>query len=96
MSLKAIMAAGAMLALMATPGLSQEKPKTHEFNMATGWSGGPLMDIGAKAFADKVKELSDGRIQIEVHPAGTLGPGPEGIRNREERCRRYGPYLDWI
>lgn len=75
MSLKAIMAAGAMLALMATPGLSQEKPKTHEFNMATGWSGGPLMDIGAKAFAEKVKELSDGRIQIEVHPAGTLGPG---------------------
>lgn len=58
MSLKAIMAAGAMLALMATPGLSQEKPKTHEFNMATGWSGGPLMDIGAKAFAEKVKELS--------------------------------------
>ena len=57
MSLKAIMAAGAMLALMATPGLSQEKPKTHEFNMATGWSGGPLMDIGAKAFADKTLSI---------------------------------------
>lgn len=47
----------------------------HTFKMATGWGGGPLMDIGAKAFADKVDEMSNGRIKIEVFPAGTLGPG---------------------
>ncbi len=46
----------------------------HEFKMATGWGGGPLMDIGAQAFADKVAEMSDGRIAIEVFPGGTLGP----------------------
>jgi TRAP-type mannitol/chloroaromatic compound transport system substrate-binding protein len=47
----------------------------HSFKMATGWGGGPLMDIGAKAFAEKVAEMSDGRIEIEVFPSGTLGPG---------------------
>ena len=47
----------------------------HSFKMATSWSGGPLMEIGAQAFADKVADMSDGRIEIEVFPAGTLGPG---------------------
>jgi len=47
----------------------------HKFKMATGWSGGPLMDIGAQAFADRVKTMSGGRIEIEVFAAGTLGPG---------------------
>lgn len=49
--------------------------KKHKFRMATGWSGGPLMDIGAKQFADTVSRMSDGRISVEVFPAGTLGPG---------------------
>lgn len=55
---------------LAAPASAQE----HEFKMATGWGGGPLMDIGAQAFADKVAEMSDGRISIEVFPGGTLGP----------------------
>jgi TRAP-type mannitol/chloroaromatic compound transport system substrate-binding protein len=29
------------------------------WKMATSWGGGPLMEIGAKAFADKVKFLTD-------------------------------------
>ena len=48
---------------------------THSFKMATGWSGGPLMEIGAKAFAENVERMSNGRISIEVFPSGTLGPG---------------------
>ncbi|MEX0923941.1 MAG: TRAP transporter substrate-binding protein DctP [Rhodovibrionaceae bacterium] len=55
---------------LSAPASAQE----HEFKMATGWGGGPLMDIGAQAFADKVAQLSDGRISIEVFPGGTLGP----------------------
>ncbi len=47
----------------------------HKFKMATSWGGGPLMEIGAKAFAANVDKMSNGRIQIEVFPAGTLGPG---------------------
>ena len=41
--------------------------------MATSWGGGPLMELGAKAFAEKVGELTEGRVEIEVFPAGTLG-----------------------
>lgn len=66
--------AGAVLALVAGAAQAQD---THEFTMATGWAGGPLMDIGAQAFADAVGEMSNGRIEIEVFPAGTLGPGLE-------------------
>ena len=47
----------------------------HKFKMATSWGGGPLMEIGAKAFAENVKRMSNGRIQIEDFPSGTLGPG---------------------
>lgn len=47
---------------------------THYFRMATGWTGGPLMEIGSQAFAQRVAELSGGRIEIEVFPGGTLGP----------------------
>ena len=62
------------LALSASLAHGQDQ-KTHELTMATGWAGGPLMEIGAQAFADKVRETSGGRIEIEVFPAGTLGPG---------------------
>lgn len=65
--------AGAAMALAASqPALAQDE---YELTMATSWSGGPLMEIGAMAFADRVRAMSNGRIQIEVLPAGTLGPG---------------------
>ncbi|MBI6630887.1 TRAP transporter substrate-binding protein DctP [Pontibaca salina] len=41
--------------------------------MATTVTGGPLMELGAKAYAEKVSELTEGRVEIEVFPAGTLG-----------------------
>ncbi|MDX5445559.1 MAG: TRAP transporter substrate-binding protein DctP [Zoogloeaceae bacterium] len=44
-----------------------------KWKMATGWAGGPLMDIGAKAFADRLNQLSGGRMQVEVFPGGALG-----------------------
>lgn len=49
----------------------------HTWKMATSWGGGPLMDIGAKAFATRVKALTDGRVEIQVFPAGTLSKGLE-------------------
>jgi TRAP-type mannitol/chloroaromatic compound transport system substrate-binding protein len=45
----------------------------HNWKMATSWAGGPLMEIGAQAFADKVKFLTDGRVEIQVFPGGQLG-----------------------
>ncbi len=55
----------------ATTAFAQD---SHYFRMATSWSGGPLMEIGAEAFAERVRQLSGGRIDIEVFPGGTLGP----------------------
>ena len=68
-----ILAAAAALALGA-PALAGAQAE-HNWKMATGWAGGPLMDLGAKAFADKVEFLTEGRLKIEVFPAGTLGSG---------------------
>ena len=44
-----------------------------KWKMATSWGGGPLMEIGAKAFAEKVAFLTDGRVEIQVFPGGQLG-----------------------
>jgi len=45
----------------------------HRWKMATSWGGGPLMEIGAKAFAEKVEFLTDGRVSVQVFPGGTIG-----------------------
>jgi len=63
------------LALAAMTSVSAMAQESRSFSMATGWSGGPLMEVGAQAFADKLAQLSDGRLTVEVFPAGTLGPG---------------------
>jgi len=49
----------------------------HKWKMAASWGGGPLMEIGAKAFASKVKFLTDGRLEIKVFPSGQLSKGLE-------------------
>ena len=49
----------------------------HNWKLAASWGGGPLMEIGAKAFANKVKMLTDGRVEIKVFPSGQLSKGLE-------------------
>lgn len=49
----------------------------HNWKMATSWGGGPLMEIGAQAFADKVNFLTEGRVEIKVFPSGQLSKGLE-------------------
>ena len=49
----------------------------HKWKMAASWGGGPLMEIGAKALANKVKFLTDGRVEITVFPSGQLSKGLE-------------------
>jgi len=49
----------------------------HKWKMAASWGGGPLMEIGAKAFAEKVKFLTEGRVEIKVFPSGQLSKGLE-------------------
>ena len=55
-------------------GISSEFAKSDEvWNMATAWGGGPFLEEDAKGFAQLVNRLTDGRIQINVFPGGTLG-----------------------
>lgn len=43
------------------------------WRMATPWSGGPWLERDAQLFADRVSELTNDKIAIEVYPGGTLG-----------------------
>jgi TRAP-type mannitol/chloroaromatic compound transport system substrate-binding protein len=49
----------------------------HKWKMAASWGGGPLMKIGAEAFAEKIEFLTEGRIEVQVFPAGQLSKGLE-------------------
>ena len=44
-----------------------------ELNMATPWSGGHWLEDGAKRYAEIVELTTDGRVKINVFPAGALG-----------------------
>ena len=55
-------------------GISSEFAKSVEvWNRAPAWGGGPFLEEDAKGFAKLVNRLTDGRIQINVFPGGTLG-----------------------
>ncbi len=62
------------VAAVAVPGSTLAADK-QVWKMATSWGGGPLMEIGAKAFADRVKLLTDGRLEVKVFPSGQLSKG---------------------
>lgn len=67
----AVAAGLAAAGTLAAPHVARAQTVT--LRMATGFSGGPLMDIGSKGFADRVQFLTDNRIRIQVFPGGALG-----------------------
>jgi len=74
----------AVTAALAMPVAAHAQGATYNWKMATGWSGGPLMDIGSKAFAEKMEQFSGGRFKIQVFPGGALGNAlkvPETVKN---------------
>lgn len=83
---------GTLALSVASLGLAQAAPSdtacpevgSCKFKMATGWAAEPLMEVGAKAFSERLNEMSGGRIQIEVYPGGALGNAvkiSETVRN---------------
>ncbi|MBB3143434.1 C4-dicarboxylate ABC transporter substrate-binding protein [Halomonas organivorans] len=42
------------------------------WKMATPWSGGPWLERDVENYAKRVEQLTDGRVDISVYPAGTL------------------------
>ena len=68
----AVSAVAAAAAAAAAAARAQGAP-SYSWKMATSWPGGPLMEIGAKAFAQNLEFLSGGRMKIQVFPGGALG-----------------------
>ena len=70
----------------------------HKWKMTTSWGGGPLMEIGAKAFAEKVKVYTEGRVEIQVFPGGTIGSAlkvSETVRNGVAEVGHTWMGYDW-
>ncbi len=85
-----------MPAWRSRPPRTRRAGASYNWKMATGWPGGPLMDIGAKAFAERMELLSGGRFKIQVFPGRRARQRAEGAGNGEERRRRAGSYLDGL
>ena len=92
------MFAAAALLAGTTFAPSPVKAAEHEWKMATSWGGGPLMDIGAKAFAEKVELFTDGRVKIQVFTGGTLGKAlnvSETVKNGIAQAGHTWMGYDW-
>ena len=55
--------------------LAKDAAAEVKWKMATSWGGGPLMEIGAKALAEQIEFLTEGRVEVQVFPSGTLSKG---------------------
>ncbi len=62
--------AAVTLALALAPQVAQAQKK---LSMATAWGGGPLLELMAKGWAERVEFASNGDLKVEVFPGGTLG-----------------------
>jgi len=52
-------------------------PQVFKWRMVTSWPSGIIVHRHAEHFADLVKQMSNGRLQIEVFPAGAIVPALE-------------------
>lgn len=68
----ALAGAGAAASSFPKPAIAQERI---EWGMVTTWpTGFPGLGVGAQRFADRVAQMSDGRLTIRVYGAGELVP----------------------
>jgi TRAP-type mannitol/chloroaromatic compound transport system substrate-binding protein len=91
-------AAGVGAALAAMPAAAQTSGQSYSWKMATGWPGGPLMDVGAKRFAERMELFSGGRFKIQTFPGGALGNAlkvSETVKNGLAECGHGWIGWDW-
>ena len=74
MHLKAILAAGLLAGFAATPALAET------WDMPTPYPAKTFHTVNIQQFADDVKAATGGKLEITVHPAGSLFKHPE-IKN---------------
>jgi TRAP-type mannitol/chloroaromatic compound transport system substrate-binding protein len=90
-------AAATAASAMATTARAQGA-QSYNWKMATGWPGGPLMDIGAKAYAQRMEQFTGGRIKIQTFPGGALGNAlkvPETVKNGVAELGHTWMGYDW-
>jgi len=66
--------------------------------MATSWSGGVHLETYAKGFAREVEQLTQGRVRIQVFPAGTIGSPlkvTETVQKKIAPCGHTWIGYDW-
>jgi len=88
----------AAAAAMAVPAAANAQGASYSWKMATGWPGGPLMDLGSKAFAERLEFFSGGRFKIQVFPGGALGNAlkvPETVKNGVAELGHTWMGYDW-
>ncbi len=76
---------------------AQEAQTIHKWKMATSWSGGTYFEQ-AKSFADRVKQTTNGRVDIKVFPGGALGNAlkvSETVSNGVAEIGHTWPGYDW-
>ena len=66
-------ASAALLAAAVAASVTPAQAEDKSWRMATPWSGGPWLERDAQDFANHVTSLSDGEIELQVFPGGTLG-----------------------
>lgn len=91
-------AVGGAGALAAAAAHAQVSGPSYNWKMATGWPGGPIMEIGAKAFAERMEFLSGGRFKIQTFPGGGLGNAlkvPDTVKNGLAECGHTWMGYDW-
>lgn len=91
-------AAAAVLFCGVATGTAAQAQNKMELNMATPWAGGHWLEIGAKRYAELVEQLTDGRIKINVFPAGALGPALKVTETVQKGVADVGhswPGYDW-
>jgi TRAP-type mannitol/chloroaromatic compound transport system substrate-binding protein len=72
--------------------------QTFNWKMAASYPGGPWVDRDAKGFAERVRQLTDGRVNITVFPGGSLGNPlkvTETVRSGVAEAGFNSPHYDW-
>lgn len=73
----ASLATAGATAAIAAPAMAQDD-KVYKWKMVTTWPKNfPGLGVGANYFAEKLKEMSDGQIDVKVYGAGELVPAME-------------------
>lgn len=89
-----LLVAAAALAMAFSGGTASAVEK---FNMATPWPGGSSLE-SAKRFAERVKLLTNGEVEIEVHAGGSLGGAlkvTDTVRNGVAEAGHNWMGYDW-